>query len=33
MSLRCRMQWGYLIEFSVDDFGVLVPVVDVDPHL
>ena len=23
----------YLIEFCVDDFGVLVPVVDVDPHL
>ena len=34
-SLRCKMQWGgiYLIEFCVDDFGVLVPVVDVDPHL
>lgn len=30
-----KMQWGgiYLIEFCVDDFGVLVPVVDVDPHL
>ncbi len=28
-----QMQWGYLIEFCVDDFGVLVPVVDVDPHL
>ena len=24
---------GYLIEFCVDDFGVFVPVVDVDPHL
>ena len=23
----------YLIEFCVDDFGVFVPVVDVDPHL
>ena len=32
-SLRCKMQWGYLIEFGVDDFGVFVPVVNVDPHL
>ena len=23
----------YLIEFRVDDFGIFVPVVDVDPHL
>lgn len=34
---RCRSDAkcnrGYLIEFCVDDFGVFVPVVDVDPHL
>lgn len=27
------MYLGYLIEFGMDDIGVLVPVVNIDPHL